>query len=147
MAKTTNHGGWRETAAAALMLLSFFTPWIYSMGAPVAGYGIRERLAGPHRLISAFSGGSRISQDYRLALFLYAIPVGAGSILALLALRRYRAWMGFLAGASTVGAFLFLRGEVAAMPFHRLGLGPYLAMIAGMGLALLPVIRIAAGKG
>ena len=146
MVKATNHGGWREALAAALMLLSFFMPWLYSMGSPIAAYRIRERLAGPHRLISAFTDGSRISQDYRLAVFLYAIPACAGLILALLLARRYRAWMGLLAGGLTGAAFLFLRGEVAAMPFHRLGWGPYLALLSGAGLALFPLLRLVSGK-
>jgi hypothetical protein len=147
MAKANKHGGWRETALAAAMLLSFFTPWLYSLGNPVAAYQIRENLAGPHRLASVFTRDSRLSQDYRLSWFLYAIPLGAALILAGLALGKYRAWMGFPAAILTVAAFLFLRGEVAAMPFQRLAWGPYLAMASGVGLALLPVLRPIIGAG
>jgi hypothetical protein len=138
-------GSWQEAALAVAMLLSFFTPWLYSMGNRLAAYQIREHLAGPHRLISRFTQGSRISQDYRLSLFLYAIPICAGLILAMLALGKYRAWMGLPAAIMTVAAFVFLRGEAAAMPFQELAWGPYLALASGVGLALIAPLRWLAG--
>ncbi|HKP97380.1 MAG TPA: hypothetical protein VJ385_16660 [Fibrobacteria bacterium] len=139
MGKAARSRGWKEAALAALMLLSFFMPWLYSMGSPVAAHEIRERLAGPHRLLSAFTSGSRISQDYRLSAFLYAVPVAAGLVLALVLAGRYRPWMGVLAGGAGLAAFWFLRGEAAAFPFHRLAAGAYLAAASGAGLALSPL--------
>lgn len=136
-----------EALLAGLLLLSFFLPWLYSMGAPVAAHQIRERLAGPHRFISAFSAGSRVTRDYHLSLCLYAIPVCAASILFLIFIRRYRAWNGLLAGTVAAAAFIFLRDEVANFPFHRLATGPYLALASGLGLAVLPLFRLGSGKG
>jgi hypothetical protein len=130
---------WMEAALAATLLVSFFQPWFYSMGTPIAAHEIRERLAGPHRLLSAFTSGTRLSLDYRLSLFLWAVPVCAGLVLALILIRRYRPWAGFVAGAVGVVAFFFLRGEVAAFPFHRMAGGAYLALTAGAGLALTPI--------
>ena len=83
MAKTERSRGWREAVLAAVMLLSFFMPWLYSMGAPVRAHEIRERLAGPHKLLSAIKAGSRVSRDYELSIFLYAVPVLAGLVLVL----------------------------------------------------------------
>jgi hypothetical protein len=142
MDKTTRSRGWREAVLAAVLLLSFFMPWLYSMGAPVRAHEIRERLEGPHKLFSAFSTGSRVSRDYELSIFLYAVPVLAGLVLALVILGRYRPWMGFLAGATALAAFIFLRGEVRSFPFHRLASGSYVALATGAALALSPLLRI-----
>jgi hypothetical protein len=144
MVKAMRHRGWREAALAALMLVSFFMPWLYSMGTPIAAHEIRERLAGPNRLISAFSAGSRVSRDYELSMFLYAVPLLAGLVLILVLLGRYRPWIGFLAGATGLAAFLFLRGEVQTFPFHRLASGSYLALASGASLALSPLLRVGA---
>ncbi|MEO6098458.1 MAG: hypothetical protein ABIW76_23425 [Fibrobacteria bacterium] len=127
---------------AALMLLSFFMPWLYSMGAPIRAHEIRERLAAPHKLFSAFTAGSRVSRDYELSVFLYAVPVLAGLVLLLVIIGRYRPWMGFLAGATALAAFFFLRGEVQSFPFHRLASGSYVALATGAALALSPLLRI-----
>ncbi|GEM_PF-2829257 len=142
MTKTARHRGWREAALAALMLLSFFMPWLYSMGTPIRAHEIRERLAGPHRLLSVFTEGSRVSRDYELSVFLYAVPIVAGLVLVLVVLGKYRPWMGFLAGATALAAFIFLKGEVQSFPFHRLASGSYLALITGSGLAISPLLRI-----
>ncbi len=146
MSKNVSREGRRlEALLAGLLFLSFFLPWVYSMGVPVPAHQIRDRLAGPHRLISVFTSGSRLSRDYSLALYLYAIPIWALVILMLLFLRRFQAWAGFLAGAFSVGAFIFLRGEVDTYPLHRLAAGAYLALASGLGLAILPLFRLASG--
>ena len=142
MAKAKRHRGWREAGLAALMLLSFFMPWLYSMGTPIAAHEIRERLAGPHRLVSAFSAGSRVSRDYNLSLCLYAVPLLAGLVLLLVVLGKYRPWMGALAGATGLIAFWFLRGEIQTFPFHRMASGSYVALATGAALALSPLLRV-----
>ena len=147
MAKTKRRPGHKlEALFAALLLFSFFRPWLYSMGVPVAAYQIRERLAGPHRLISTFTTNSRISQDYDFAIYLYAIPLCAVTLLLLLFIRRYQGWMGCLAGTIAIAAYFFIRSEAASLPFHRLAGGPYLALVSGIGLVLLPSYRLALGK-
>ncbi len=130
-----------EALLAAGLLVSFFLPWIYSMGTPLRIHQIRERLSGPHRLLSAFSSGSRVSSDYRLSLYLYAIPIAAGLLLLLIGFRKYRPWIGFAVGGLAVGAFWFLRAEVAAFPFHRMAVGSYVALASGIGLGAATVIR------
>ncbi|MDB5104695.1 MAG: hypothetical protein JWP91_2384 [Fibrobacteres bacterium] len=142
MAKANRHRGWREAGLAGLMLVSFFMPWLYSMGTPIRAHEIRERLAGPHRLISAFTTGSRVTRDYNLSLCLYAVPLVAGVILVLVLMGKYRPWMGALAGATGLAAFLFLRGEVESFPFHRMASGSYVALATGLALALSPLLRI-----
>jgi hypothetical protein len=142
MAKAARHRGWREAALAGLLFLSFFMPWLYSMGTPIAAHQVRERLAGPHRLISAITGGSRVSRDYELSIFLYAVPLVAGLVLILVLLGKYRPWIGFLAGATALGAFFFLRGEAQSFPFHRLASGSYVALATGAALALSPLMRV-----
>ena len=129
-------------ALAAVLLLSFFRPWLTSLGKPVSGPEIRSMLEGPHRLISLFDSGSRVSADYRLSAFLWAVPGAAACVLAAIALRRFRAWMAALAGAVAVAAFFFLKREVAGFPFHRLAWGSYLALAAGAGLLLSPLLRL-----
>jgi hypothetical protein len=133
-----------EAALAVGLLASFFLPWLHSMGKPVTAPEIRTLLEGPHRLISIFNAGSRVSADYRLSVFLWAVPITAGCVLVALLLRRYRAWMAALAGAVAVVAFVFLRNEIAAFPFHRLAWGSYLAVSAGCGLLLSPLLRLLA---
>lgn len=142
MAGKVTHRGWKEAILAGLMLISFFMPWLYSMGQPIAAHEIRERLAGPSRLVSAFTSGSRVSRDYQLSIFLYAIPVLACLILVLVLIGKYRPWIGFLAGAAALAAFLFLRGEAQSFPFHRLASGSYLALATGAALALSPLLRL-----
>ena len=143
MPQVKRHRGWREAALAGLLLLlSFFMPWLYSMGTPVAAHEIRERLAGPHRLVSTFASGSKVSRDYDLALWLYAIPVVAGLVVLLVLLGRYRSWIGLTAGAVGLGCFLFLRSEVGDIPFHRLASGSYLAFASGAALALSPFLHM-----
>jgi hypothetical protein len=142
MAKSTRHRGWREAVLAALLLSSFFMPWLYSMGKPVAAHEIRELLSGPHRLFSAFTSGTRVSHDYHLSIYLYAVPACAAVVILLVLIGRFRPWMGALAGAVALAAVYFLKGEVAAFPFHRLAAGAYLAAVAGIGLALSPVFRL-----
>ena len=140
--KTAKTGRKTEALLAAGMLLSFFTPWLYSLGAPVMAHEIRERLAGPHKFLSAFTRNSRISEDYRMSIFLYAVPSAAALVLILIGLRRYRPWIGALAGAAGLAAFFFLRGEIATLPFHRLAWGAYAAMGTGVGLVVSPAVRI-----
>jgi hypothetical protein len=124
-----------EAALALGLFLSFFSPWLRSMGNPVSAPEIRDLLAGPHRFLSSFHAGSRISADYRLSVFLWAVPIAAAGILIAIALRRYHNWMAAAAGGLAVAAFYFLRHEVAGFPFHRLAWGSYLAL--GLGIALL----------
>jgi hypothetical protein len=133
-----------EAALALGLLFSFFLPWLHSMGQPVSGPGIRDLLAGPHRLVSLFNSASRISADYRLSLFLWAVPLAAGCILMAIAFRRYRAWMAVLAGGLAVAAFFFLRHEIEGYPFHRLAWGSYLALTIGIALAMAPFLRMRA---
>jgi asparagine N-glycosylation enzyme membrane subunit Stt3 len=135
----------RHRAAEALLalglLLSFFAPWLRSLGKPVAGPEIRTMLEAPHRLVSVFNPHSRVSADYRLSLFLWAVPIAAGLVLFAIALGRYRSWMGLLAGGVAVAAFIYLKRELAAFPFHHLAWGSYSALWAGAGLSLSPLLR------
>jgi len=131
-----------EAALALGLLLSFFFPWLHSMGKTVSAPEIRGMLEGPHRFFSAFGSGSRISVDYRLSLLLWTVPIAAGCILMAIGLRRYRGWMGPLAGGLAVGAFFFLQHEVEGFPFHRLAWGSYLALSLGAALILAALGRV-----
>jgi hypothetical protein len=82
-----------------------------------------------------------VSQDYRLSIFLYAVPIGGALVMALVLMGRYRPWIGALAGIAALAAVWFLRGEVASVPFHRLAAGAYLAAATGAALALSPMFR------
>jgi hypothetical protein len=134
-----------EALLALGLLLSFFAPWLRSLGKPVAGPEIRDLLAGPHRLVSLFHAHSRVSVDYRLSLLLWAVPVAAGLILVAIGLRRYRGWMGLLAGCVTLTAFLYLKRELSGFPFHQLAWGAYAALSAGVALSLSPLLRFRPG--
>jgi hypothetical protein len=142
--KAVRHRG-AEALLALGLLLSFFAPWLRSLGKPVAGPGIRALLEGPHRLVSIFNPHSRVSMDYSLSLLLWAVPVAAGLVLIAIALRRYRGWMGLLAGCVAVLAFIYLKRELSGFPFHRLAWGSYAALTAGAGLSLSPVLRFRPG--
>lgn len=133
-----------EALLAVALLLSFFLPWLHSMGKPVSAPEIRGLLEGPHRLVSLFGRGSRVSTDYRLSILLWAVPIAAGCMLMAIPLRRYRAWMAPVAGGLGVAAFFFLRNEIAAFPFHRLAWGAYLAVSAGCALLASPLLRLRA---
>jgi hypothetical protein len=129
-------GGPKIEAALALgLFLSFFLPWLHSMGKPVSAPEIRGLLEGPHRFFSAFHPGSRLSVDYRLSVLLWTVPLAAVCVLAAIALRRYRGWMAVPAGGLAVAAFFFLQNEVEGFPFHRLAWGAYTAL--GLGIALI----------
>lgn len=131
-----------EAALAAVLLGSFFLPWMSILGSPVAAYGIRERLRGPHRLVSVFTRDSQVSLDYSLSLLLWGVPLAAGLVLVLALLRRGRAWHGLAAGLAAAAAFLFLRVELQSYPFQRLEAGAYLALASGLALILVSVFRM-----
>jgi hypothetical protein len=134
-----------EALLALGLLLSFFAPWLRSLGKPVAGPEIRALLEAPHRLVSIFNPHSRVSEDYRLSLFLWAVPIAAGLVLVAIALGRYRGWMGLLAGCVAVVAFIYLKRELAGFPFHQLAWGSYSALSAGAALSLSPLLRFRTG--
>jgi hypothetical protein len=131
-----------EAILALGLFLSFFSPWLRSMGNAVSAPEIRDLLSGPHRFLSSFHAGARISADYRLSLFLWAVPIAAAGILIAIASRRYRNWMAAAAGGLAVVAFAFLRHEVEAFPFHTLAWGAYLALILGIALLACSLGRI-----
>ena len=139
-ATSIRHRG-TEALLALGLLLSFFAPWLHSLGKPVAGPEIRKLLEAPHRLVSIFNHGSRVSTDYRLSLFLWAVPIAAGLVLIAIALGRYRSWIGLLAGCVAVASFFYLKRELAGFPFHHLAWGSYAALTAGVGLSLSPLLR------
>ncbi len=139
-ATAVRHRG-TEALLALGLFLSFFAPWLRSMGKPVAGPEIRALLEAPHRLVSLFNSHSRVSADYRLSIFLWAVPIAAGLVLLAIALRRYRGWMGILAGCVAMAAFVYLKRELAGFPFHELAWGSYSALAAGAALSLSPFLR------
>jgi asparagine N-glycosylation enzyme membrane subunit Stt3 len=139
-AKTVRRRGWEALLALGLFL-SFFAPWLRSLGKPVAGPEIRTLLEAPHRLVSIFHPHSRVSADYRLSAFLWAVPIAAALVLIAIALGRYRGWMGLLAGCVAATAFIYLKRELAGFPFHHLAWGSYVALMAGVGLSLSPLLR------
>jgi hypothetical protein len=130
-----------EALLALGLFLSFFAPWLRSLGKPVPGPEIRDLLEGPHHLVSLFNHHSRVSVDYRLSLLLWAVPVAAALVLFAIGLRRYRGWMGLLAGCVTVAAFIYLKRELSGFPFHHLAWGSYAALSAGAALSLSPLLR------
>lgn len=137
---------WLDICLAASLLASFFLPWLSFLGSQVAAHEIRERLRGPHRLVSVFTRNSQVSLDYSLSLFLWAVPFTAALVLVLCLLKRDRAWSGLLAGLAAAAAFLFLRVELKSYPFQRLEEGAYIALASGIGLILVAVIRVAVVK-
>lgn len=134
-----------DAALAAILLGSFFRPWLSVLGSPVAAHRIRETLRGPHRLASAFTRDAQVSADYALSLWLWAVPAAAALVIALGLLRGpgpgARAAAGFGAGAVAVAAFLFLRVRLAAYPFQRLEAGAWVALGCGLGLLLVAAVR------
>jgi hypothetical protein len=143
---------WAEVAWAGLLLWSCFRPWLFVMGAPVAGHHIRRQLEGPHRFASLFTTRSRVSLDYSLAVWLRVLPyAAAGVLLAVLwrAARRsplvgaLQPWASILCGTGALAAFLFLRSEAAAWPFVHMAYGARLAAVAGAALAASALLRIA----
>lgn len=133
---------WLDTCLAASLLASFFLPWLSFLGSPVAAHEIRERLRGPHRLVSVFTRDSQVSLDYSLSLFLWAVPFAAALVLVLCLLKRDRAWSGLLAGLAAAAAFIFLRVELRAYPFQHLEAGAYLALASGIGLIAVGLLRL-----
>lgn len=134
-----------DGALAAVLILSFNMPWLSFLGSPVKAHEIRERLRGPHRLVSAFTDDSRISLDYSLSILLWIVPCAAGLVLVLVLARGGNAWSSLAAGAAAGAAFLFLRFELRAYPFQRLEEGAYLALAAGAGLLLVGALRLLRG--
>lgn len=136
---------WLDAALALSLLGSFFLPWLSFLGTPVAAHEIRDRLRGPHRLLSAFTEGSRVSLDYNLSLFLWAVPLAAALAVAACLFRRARPWsapLAAIAGLAGIAAFLFLRLELRGYPFQRLEEGAWAALGAGIGLLAVSAARI-----
>lgn len=136
-----------EGALAAAVLYAWTLPWLAFLGSPVRPGEIRERLRGPHRIVSAFTSDSRISLDYALSAWLWAVPCAACIALAFRLLRRRTAWPALAAGAAAVSAFLFLRIRLRAYPFQRLEDGAWLVLAAGIGLLAVGALRMAAERG
>lgn len=139
---------WLDATLASILLGSFFLPWLSFLGTPVAAHEIRERLRGPHRLISAFTESSQVSLDYTLSLFLWAVPLAAALVLVASLLPRLReasigsACLAGVAGLAGTAAFLFLRIELRSYPFQRLEEGAWLALIAGIALIAVSAVRL-----
>lgn len=142
---------WGEAAAAALLLLAFFLPWLTIMGASVSALGIRDQLEGPHRLVSAFTRESRVTFNYSISLWLKLLPLATATLLipALWRRARLNPWAraarplaAILCGAGAVAAFFYLRSEAAAFPLVDLAYGAGLAACAGAALAAIAAARM-----
>lgn len=138
---------WLDASLALVLLWSFFLPWLSFLGTPVAAHEIRERLRGPHRLLSAFTENSQVSLDYTLSIFLWAVPLAAALVLAACLLPRLRgglwpACLAGLAGLAGTAAFLFLHIELRSYPFQRLEEGAWVALAAGIGLLAVSAFRL-----
>jgi hypothetical protein len=133
-----------EGALAASVLYAWTRPWLAFMGSPVLPFEIRERLRGPHRLVSAFTSDSQVSLDYALSAWLWVVPFAAGIALGFRLLRMRTAWPALAAGAAAVSAFLFLRIQLRSYPFQRLEEGAWITFAAGIGLLAAGLLRMAA---
>jgi hypothetical protein len=134
-----------ETVLSASLFGSWLLPWVSLLGSPLMAYEIRERLRGPHRLVSAFTRDSQISFDYAFSRWLWLVPASAALAFALsLSGRggRARGWACLLAGAAGMGAFAFLKVRLSAYPFQHLEDGAFLAVFAGTGLGVAGVLRL-----
>jgi hypothetical protein len=133
-----------EGALAASVLYAWTRPWLAFMGSPVLPVEIRERLSGPHKLVSAFTSDSQVSLDYALSAWLWVVPCAAGIALGCRLLGMKAAMPALAAGAAAVSAFLFLRIQLRSYPFQRLEDGAWITFAAGIGLLAIGLLRMAA---
>jgi len=131
-----------EFALSVLLLISFFRPWLYSLGAPVAAYQIRDHLEGPSKLVSFFSKNSDLVRDYNLSWCIYFMPGFTVLTLVLILAKMYHSIVGLITGAAAIVAFLFLRHELPKFPFHHLVSGSYLALGLGIALVSISLLRL-----
>jgi hypothetical protein len=129
------------------LAFAFFQPWIQGPGGPISAPHLRENLEGPHRFLSLFSGETAVSRNYALAPWLWAIPAAAGLALLFAAFPHSPAWPGGLCGLISIAAALYLRREVAAMPFHREAWGTGLTLRLGAVLLALSLLRTFTRRG
>ncbi len=135
-----------EIILALGIILSFFLPWVHSLGNSIAGYEIRKFLEAPHKLFSIFSSNNKFSQDYYLSHWLFLLPLFAGIILFLIWIKAYRNWMGILIGCGAIFVYHFLKHEIQGLPFHHLGKGASWTLKLGWAWIGLSGVKILVSK-
>lgn len=131
-----------EFMASVILVVSFFRPWLYSLGAPIAGYQIRERLMGPAKLVSFFNNHNDLVRDYQISWCLYLVPALACLTIIASFTRLYHAMLGLATGIASILAFFFLKHELDKFPLHRLASGAYLALWMGIFLIFISWLRL-----
>ncbi len=133
---------------AAGVIAAFFQPWVKGPGGPVSAPHLRETLEGPHKLLSLFKQDNRVSLNYRLAPYLWALPASAGMTLVLTLIPGGPALPALVTGGVAWVSTAYFQSEVRQMPFHREGPGVGLTQRLGYLLLLFSVLRIPlGGKG
>lgn len=127
---------------AAGVIAAFFQPWVKGPGGPVSAPHLREVLEGPHKLLSLFNQDNRVSLNYRLAPYLWALPVSAGTTMVLTLIPGGPALPALVTGGVAWVSSAYFRSEVRQMPFHREGPGVGMTQRLGMLLLLFGVLRL-----
>jgi|GEM_PF-4617893 len=109
---------------AVALIAVFFQPWVRGPGGGISAPRLRENLEGTHHFLSVFKKKNRVSHNYAIAPWLWAIPGTAGVTLVAAAIPIFPLWPGFLAGGAAIGASRYLQAEVERIPFHRAAEGP-----------------------
>lgn len=123
------------TICAALLIFSFFMPLITVEGISVSGYQISE--------LARLFGASGVQ-------LVWVVPLmGAAALVA--GLYRKHQWLVVLAGAASIGTFIYLLGTADLYKpkndtaFSLIGFGAWLMLAMGValvGLAVTPLARL-----
>jgi hypothetical protein len=134
------------------LIMAFYQPWVMGPGGGINAPDLREALHGPHTFLSLFTHDSKVSRNYRLAPWLWAIPASAGVTVVTAAFpltTALPAIPALLTGLGAAGAAEYFHQEVKAMPLYHEGKGVGLTQRLGFilfGLSVLQMLFRLKGK-
>lgn len=115
---------WPLVIAAAALVVSFFLPWFKLTGASYAGFAVGSFLSTSGALEAGF-----LSWIFQLLVLL--IPISAALVIVLVVLRRKTEVVALVSGLLPFVTLIFILFN-SSQVLDQLGIGVYLAMVAGM---------------
>lgn len=137
---------WLQFPFAVLLLCAFFQPWIGDSKEGVNALHLKERMEGPHQLLSLITRKGRLDRDYRLAEKTWILGAAEGVAMASVLWSPLTGWPGLITGAAASGAALWAKPEINSYPFQQSGHGVVLTLWSGLGLCAASALRLAASR-
>jgi len=115
---------WPLVIAAAGLIVAFFLPWFKLAGASYAGFAVGSFLSTSGALEAGFL-------SWILQLLVLLIPFSAALVIVLVVLRRKTEVVALVSGLLPFVALIFILFN-SSQVLDQLGIGVYLAMVAGL---------------